>query len=87
MNKLITTFCEYSYMYVNRLILYSKVYKFFLLALYSSCIYILTPFYMLKADPCYVAFHDEEWGLPVHDDKYVLTALFASMFIEMTIPG
>ena len=22
------------------------------------------------ADPCYAAFHDEEWGVPVHDDKY-----------------
>lgn len=23
-----------------------------------------------SADPCYAAFHDEEWGVPVHDDKY-----------------
>ena len=22
-------------------------------------------------DPCYTTFHDEEWGVPVHDDKYV----------------
>lgn len=21
------------------------------------------------ADPIYVAYHDEEWGVPVHDDK------------------
>lgn len=21
-------------------------------------------------DPCYAAFHDEEWGVPVHDDMY-----------------
>lgn len=23
------------------------------------------------SEPCYIAFHDEEWGVPVHDDKYV----------------
>jgi hypothetical protein len=23
------------------------------------------------SDSCYVAFHDEEWGVPVHDDRYV----------------
>lgn len=26
---------------------------------------------MNAADPIYVAYHDEEWGVPVHDDKYV----------------
>ena len=25
---------------------------------------------LTNADPCYAAFHDEEWGVPVHDDKY-----------------
>ena len=25
--------------------------------------------FMGSADPLYVAFHDEEWGVPVHDDK------------------
>ncbi|KAF8407258.1 hypothetical protein HHK36_006385 [Tetracentron sinense] len=24
-----------------------------------------------NTDPCYVAFHDEEWGVPVHDEKEV----------------
>lgn len=23
------------------------------------------------ADPIYVAYHDEEWGVPVHDDECV----------------
>jgi DUF1365 family protein len=23
------------------------------------------------SEPCYIAFHDEEWGVPIHDDKYV----------------
>lgn len=27
--------------------------------------------FFVLTDPCYVAFHDEEWGVPVHDDKYV----------------
>lgn len=40
---------------------------------------------MLKAGPCYAAFHDEKWGLPVHNDKYVKETLFASMFIETII--
>ncbi|HWM14200.1 MAG TPA: DNA-3-methyladenine glycosylase I, partial [Gaiellaceae bacterium] len=22
-----------------------------------------------EADPLYVAYHDEEWGVPVHDDR------------------
>lgn len=22
-----------------------------------------------NADPLFVAYHDEEWGVPVHDDK------------------
>jgi len=22
-----------------------------------------------RADPRYVAYHDEEWGVPVHDDE------------------
>ncbi|ESR66858.1 hypothetical protein CICLE_v10008612mg [Citrus x clementina] len=26
-----------------------------------------------NTDPCYAAFHDEEWGVPVHDDKYAIT--------------
>lgn len=29
--------------------------------------------YISKADPSYIAFHDEEWGVPVHDDKYVIS--------------
>jgi hypothetical protein len=24
-----------------------------------------------SSDEAYVAYHDEEWGVPVHDDKYV----------------
>lgn len=29
----------------------------------------LTPVLVYLTDPCYAAFHDEEWGVPVHDDK------------------
>lgn len=25
-----------------------------------------------EEDPSYAAFHDEEWGVPIHDDKYVM---------------
>lgn len=28
-----------------------------------------------NTDPCYAAFHDEEWGVPVHDDKILFELL------------
>ncbi|CAN6902386.1 unnamed protein product [Brassica oleracea] len=31
-----------------------------------------------KSDPSYVAFHDEEWGVPVHDDKKLFELLCLS---------
>eukprot|EP01018_Ginkgo_biloba_P021809 Gb_31458 [translate_table: standard] len=31
-----------------------------------------------QSDPVYVAFHDEEWGLPVHDDKRLFELLILS---------
>ncbi|KAG2319836.1 hypothetical protein Bca52824_013049 [Brassica carinata] len=31
-----------------------------------------------KSDPCYVTFHDEEWGVPVHDDKKLFELLCLS---------
>ncbi|KAF9619445.1 hypothetical protein IFM89_007020 [Coptis chinensis] len=34
------------------------------------CPNVLTP------DPLYVAYHDEEWGVPVHDDKYMSPSVF-----------
>ena len=38
-----------------------------LIALIST--FLLTYFCLLGSDPSYAAFHDEEWGVPVHDDK------------------
>jgi hypothetical protein len=38
--------------------------------------------FILKPDPCYTAFHDEEWGLPVHDDRYVIAILFTSVYLQ-----
>lgn len=32
----------------------------------------------LLTDPAYVAFHDEEWGVPVHDDRYPISIPFSS---------
>ena len=56
------------------------------MAWYSSFGYLYSDrAWYVEADPCYAAFHDEEWGLPVHDDKYVIATLFASMLIEMKI--
>ncbi|KAH7546176.1 uncharacterized protein LOC107426861 [Ziziphus jujuba] len=31
-----------------------------------------------NTDPCYAAFHDEEWGVPVHDDKKLFELLVLS---------
>ncbi|KAL4573821.1 hypothetical protein LXL04_020640 [Taraxacum kok-saghyz] len=32
----------------------------------------------LQVNPCYTAFHDEEWGVPVHDDKKLFELLSLS---------
>uniref|UniRef100_A0A0D9WSN6 Uncharacterized protein n=1 Tax=Leersia perrieri TaxID=77586 RepID=A0A0D9WSN6_9ORYZ len=38
-------------------------------------------------DPCYVIFHDEEWGVPVHDDKRLFELLVLSgALAELTWP-
>ncbi|KAL8123104.1 uncharacterized protein LOC141717462 [Apium graveolens] len=41
-----------------------------------------------NADPCYVAFHDEEWGVPVHDDRKLFELLSLSTALaELTWPA
>ncbi|KAJ1271763.1 hypothetical protein BS78_06G150600 [Paspalum vaginatum] len=41
-----------------------------------------------NTDPCYVAFHDEEWGVPVHDDKKLFELLVLSgALAELTWPA
>lgn len=39
--------------------------------------------YTGSADPLYRAYHDEEWGRPVHDDK----VLFEFMILELMQAG
>lgn len=40
-----------------------------------------------NTDPRYAAFHDEEWGLPVHDDKKLFELLiFSGALAELTWP-
>lgn len=45
---------------------------------------ILTPkfmeffFLVIHTDPLYVSFHDEEWGVPVHDDAKLFELLVLS---------
>ncbi|XP_062193250.1 uncharacterized protein LOC133896667 [Phragmites australis] len=40
-----------------------------------------------NTDPCYAAFHDQEWGVPVHDDKKLFEMLVLSgALAEMTWP-
>ncbi|KAJ9131182.1 hypothetical protein P3X46_035270 [Hevea brasiliensis] len=49
----------------------------------KSCAWV-TP----NTDPCYVAFHDEEWGVPVHDDKKLFELLALSgALAELTWPA
>ncbi|KAD5507755.1 hypothetical protein E3N88_15458 [Mikania micrantha] len=41
-----------------------------------------------NTDPCYVVFHDEEWGVPVHDDKKLFELLSLSTALaELTWPA
>ncbi|KAE8664278.1 26S proteasome non-ATPase regulatory subunit 9-like [Hibiscus syriacus] len=41
-----------------------------------------------NTDPSYVAFHDEEWGVPVHDDKKLFELLvLAGALSELTWPA
>ncbi|KAJ8750641.1 hypothetical protein K2173_015822 [Erythroxylum novogranatense] len=48
-----------------------------------SCAWV-TP----NIDPCYAAFHDEEWGVPVHDDKKLFELLVLSgALAELTWPA
>jgi 3-methyladenine DNA glycosylase Tag len=35
------------------------------------------------ADATMVAYHDEEWGIPIYDDKYVLPIVFSPFFISL----
>ncbi|KAJ3679181.1 hypothetical protein LUZ60_017192 [Juncus effusus] len=40
-----------------------------------------------NTEPCYVAFHDEEWGVPVHDDKRLFELLvLCGALAELTWP-
>lgn len=48
----------------------------------SSIMHWLFLFFQ-NSDPLYAAFHDEEWGVPVHDDKYVMTSF--SCWLEILI--
>ncbi|KAG8075122.1 hypothetical protein GUJ93_ZPchr0006g41936 [Zizania palustris] len=44
---------------------------------------LITP----TTDPCYAIFHDEEWGVPVHDDKRLFELLVLSCALaELTWP-
>ncbi|KAL1340342.1 hypothetical protein HN51_026740 [Arachis hypogaea] len=41
-----------------------------------------------NTEPSYVAFHDEEWGVPVHDDKKLFELLsFSGALAELTWPA
>ncbi|XP_048134031.1 uncharacterized protein LOC115752628 [Rhodamnia argentea] len=41
-----------------------------------------------NTEPCYAAFHDEEWGVPVHDDRKLFELLvLSSTLSELTWPA
>ncbi|XAR50470.1 DNA-3-methyladenine glycosylase I [Bertholletia excelsa] len=41
-----------------------------------------------NTDPCYAAFHDEEWGVPIHDDKKLFELLiFCIALAELSWPA
>lgn len=39
-----------------------------------------------STDPYYAVFHDEEWGVPVHDDKYATEPCYPSLHELYKIP-
>ncbi|KAI7724970.1 hypothetical protein M8C21_011191 [Ambrosia artemisiifolia] len=46
------------------------------------------PWVTANTDPCYAVFHDEEWGVPVHDDKELFELLSLSTALaELTWPA
>ncbi|CAL5064354.1 unnamed protein product [Urochloa decumbens] len=46
------------------------------------------PWVTPNTDPCYAAFHDKEWGVPVHDDKKLFEMLALSgALAEMAWPA
>ncbi|XP_066394308.1 uncharacterized protein [Miscanthus floridulus] len=46
------------------------------------------PWVTPNTDPCYAAFHDQEWGVPVHDDKKLFEMLTLSgALAEMAWPA
>uniref|UniRef100_A0A453KX06 DNA-3-methyladenine glycosylase I n=1 Tax=Aegilops tauschii subsp. strangulata TaxID=200361 RepID=A0A453KX06_AEGTS len=42
------------------------------------------PWVTRNTDPCYTAFHDQEWGVPVHDDRYALSLIKSSQVKMLT---
>lgn len=53
------------------------LYKFIKVPLkYELVMYDFISF--VPTDPLYAVFHDEEWGVPVHDDKYVTSTILNS---------
>ncbi|KAH8481846.1 hypothetical protein H0E87_029359 [Populus deltoides] len=49
----------------------------------KSCAWV-TP----STDPCYATFHDEEWGVPIHDDRKLFELLVLSgALAELTWPA
>ncbi|KAK7304103.1 hypothetical protein RJT34_15154 [Clitoria ternatea] len=41
-----------------------------------------------NTEPCYATFHDEEWGVPVHDDRKLFELLvLSSILAELTWPA
>ncbi|KAG1326570.1 hypothetical protein COCNU_01G005040 [Cocos nucifera] len=64
----------------------------FMLFLFTDSAYAVNFFHFsaLKDvnDPCYATFHDEEWGVPVHDDKKLFELLALSgALAELTWPA
>ena len=42
----------------------------------------------ISSEPLYVAFHDEEWGVPIHDDRMLFELLTLSQALgQLTWPS
>ncbi|XP_020204036.1 uncharacterized protein LOC109789486 isoform X1 [Cajanus cajan] len=45
---------------------------------YTLCNVLISLFLFIYIDPIYIAYHDEEWGVPIHDDKMLFELLVLS---------
>lgn len=61
------------------------IYEVRLVLIGTAC--LMSSFSCFSIDPLYISFHDEEWGVPVHDDWRLFELLvFSQALAELSWP-